>query len=112
MSWEAIGAIGDMLGAVVVFASVVDLAIQIRDSSRQSQDEAFRGIGDTWVGVFKELADVENVNDILQGLQSYNTLEPRRKFRFDTLMHMLFTALEGVFHPLNQDYMIKRQMNV
>ena len=95
MNWEAIGAIGEILGAVVVFASVVYLAIQIRDGSRVSQDEAFRGIGSTWISVFKELAEVENGHDILQGLQSYNTLEPSAKFRFDSLMHMLFTALEG-----------------
>jgi hypothetical protein len=95
MNWEAIGAVGEMLGATVVFASVVYLAIQVRTSSRVSQDEAFRGIGDTWIGVFKELADVENGNDILQGLQGYNALEPNEKFRFDSLMHMLFTTLEA-----------------
>jgi hypothetical protein len=100
MSWEAMGAIGEMLGAVVVFTSVVYLAIQIRDNSRLSQDEAFRGIGDSWVGVFKELAKVENVNDILKGLQSYDTLELGAKFRFDMLMMMLFTVLEGAISSL------------
>ena len=30
MNWEAIGAVGDLLGAMVVFASVVYLAVQIR----------------------------------------------------------------------------------
>jgi hypothetical protein len=95
MNWDAIGAIGEMLGATVVFASVVYLAIQVRIGSRVSQDEAFRGLGDSWIAVFKELADVENGNDILQGLQGYNALEPNEKFRFDSLMHMLLTALEG-----------------
>jgi len=34
MNWEAIGAIGEVLGAVGVFASLIYLAIQIRQNTR------------------------------------------------------------------------------
>jgi hypothetical protein len=33
MSWDAIGAVGEVLGAIGVFASLGYLAIQIRQSS-------------------------------------------------------------------------------
>ena len=38
---------------------------------------------------------IENVNDILQGLQGYDALEPSEKFRFDNLMHMMFATAEA-----------------
>ena len=35
MNWEAIGAVGEILGAVAVVATIVYLARQVRDNSRQ-----------------------------------------------------------------------------
>ena len=67
MNWEAIGAIGEMLGAAVVFASVLYLAAQVRHSHRISQDDALRGTVDTWNVALKELAQADNASVILQG---------------------------------------------
>ena len=110
MNWEAIGAIGEMLGAAVVFASVVYLALQIRDSSRISQNDALRGTADTWNALFKELANAENSNVILKGLLSYDTLEPSAKFRFDTLMHMLFNTLESTIISVDSEFVVDEVM--
>ena len=110
MNWEAIGAIGDMLGAAVVFASVIYLALQIRDGSRISQNEAVRGTADTWNALFKELADAENASVILRGLGSYDTLEPSDKFRFDMLMHMLFNTLESTVSSLESEFVFDEVM--
>ena len=103
MNWKAIGAIGEMLGAAVVFASVIYLALQIRDGSRISENEAIRTTSDTWNALFKELAAAENASVILQGLQSYDTLEPSSKFRFDTLMHMVFNTLESTISSVTTE---------
>ncbi len=37
MNWEAIGAVGEILGAIAVFASLFYLAIQIRGNTRQAK---------------------------------------------------------------------------
>jgi hypothetical protein len=37
MNWDAIGAVGEILGAIAVFVSLLYLAIQIRSTTNQSK---------------------------------------------------------------------------
>ena len=50
MEWDAIGAIGEILGAGAVFVSLVYLALQIRNQNREARAAAMH---DIWVG-FRE----------------------------------------------------------
>ena len=47
MSWEAIGAIGEIVGASAVFVSLIYLALQIRNQNREARAAAMH---DIWVG--------------------------------------------------------------
>lgn len=40
MNWEAVGAIGELLGATTVVVSILYLAVQVRQSNRQSASES------------------------------------------------------------------------
>ena len=60
MNWEAIGAIGELLSVVVVVASVIYLAIQIRENTRVSQNEAYRETIEIWNGFFRMLAEADS----------------------------------------------------
>ncbi len=42
MNWDAIGAIGEIIGAFVVFASLLYLAIQIKHSNKAMKAQAFQ----------------------------------------------------------------------
>ena len=44
MNWDAVGAIGEIVGAGAVFASLVYLAIQIRTQNRESRLSAMHDI--------------------------------------------------------------------
>ena len=46
MNWEAAGAVGEILGAVAVFATLVYLARQIRDNSREVRQASIVAIND------------------------------------------------------------------
>ncbi len=52
MNWEAIGAIGEFMGGVVVVVSVVYLAAQIRQSNRHAEASAelswIQGLNEIW----------------------------------------------------------------
>ena len=73
MNWEAIGAVGELLSAVVVIASVIYLGIQIRANTRVSQNEAYRETAEIWNGFLRMLADADG-KVILKALASYETL--------------------------------------
>ncbi len=44
MNWDAIGAIGEIVGAAAVFASLVYLAMQILNQNRESRMSAMHDI--------------------------------------------------------------------
>ena len=44
MNWDAIGAVGEIIGAVGVIASVMYLALQIKKQTRESQMAAMRDL--------------------------------------------------------------------
>ena len=44
MNWDAIGAVGEILGAAALFASLIYLALQIRIQNRESQLSAIHDI--------------------------------------------------------------------
>ena len=53
MDWEAIGAIGDFFGGLVVIVSVAYLAVQIRQSNRHAEASAEL----TWLHDLNEIWD-------------------------------------------------------
>lgn len=58
MSWEAWAAIGQLVGAAGVIASLVFVGIQVRQSVRAAKATAFQGLASTIISV--NLAHVEN----------------------------------------------------
>ena len=51
MNWDAIGAIGELLGAAVVFISLVYLATQIRHSSKSMRSQNLNAQTDQFLAV-------------------------------------------------------------
>ena len=51
MNWEAIGAVGEILGAIAVVATLIYLSIQIRHSSTQTRMATY----ESWVSGFSDV---------------------------------------------------------
>jgi len=97
MNWDALGAVGEVAGAIGVIISLVYLATQIRYSARTAEDSATR---DVFAGVGVQLTSmVENSNSevILRGLLDYKNLVGQEKFTFDGLMGSLMFLVESSF---------------
>lgn len=58
MSWEAWAAIGQLIGAAGVIASLVFVGIQVRQSVRAAKATAFQGLVSTIIGV--NMAHIDN----------------------------------------------------
>ena len=94
MNWDAIGAVGEIIGALAVVLTLVYLSIQIKENTRISKSEAYRESTGNWNDVFKIFLDADS-ELILNALKSYNSLESSQKLQFDLLMIALTTALES-----------------
>ena len=64
MNWEAIGAVGEILGAIGVIATLGYLAAQIRQNTRSSRDAASRASFDTVTRINLMLVENPEVADL------------------------------------------------
>ncbi len=93
MNWEAIGAIGETLGAVGVIATLAYLAVQIRHSNRDAEDASFNNTLALAISTFHEMIEGDNGDVIMDGLLNYEELTGRKKLVFDNVMYSWFTVI-------------------
>ena len=80
MNWEAISAIGEIVGALAVVITLVYLAIQIREQNRESRAAAIDSLSQLWGGLMSDLSASETLSDIyLRGLADFDGLSPSEK---------------------------------
>ena len=94
MNWEAIGTVADVVGAVAVVASLVYLAAQIRQNSRQVEEQAraqrFSALGilfDNWRNFRSNIiSDARVANVWRRGNEDPRQLNEDDRVVFDLLM--------------------------
>ncbi len=95
MNWEAIGSIGEVVGASAVFISLLYLALQIRNSRRSDQIVAAAGAASAvhnWIG---QIVRDETLYDLYRrGLTDYDSLSRSEKGRYSLLLFQLFRSGE------------------
>ena len=74
MNWEAIGAIGEILGAIVVVATLFYLAKQTKQSVDLNKTVEQRVLIDQCNYYFRVTIDTENLSAVRSGLRSYRKL--------------------------------------
>jgi hypothetical protein len=98
MNWTMIGAIGEVLGAIAVVFSLIYLARQVRDSSRQEQRTQYFELNKEAVAFADGIArDPEWANILLRGFQDRSALTSIEIFRFNAGLLGLFRAYEALF---------------
>jgi hypothetical protein len=81
MNWDAIGAVGEILGAVAVFTSLIYLAVQIRNQNRESRMSSMHDIAVGYREVLASMTD-GNLPEILdKAIIDYNSLTQPENFR-------------------------------
>lgn len=103
MNWEAIGAIGEVVGAAGVIISLLYLALQIRGDARakraetvHQQSEAFRDFLHI-VATNREVADI-----YVRGIRDFGSLNDEELARFSSHLGFLFRVYEENFYQWEQ----------
>ena len=103
MNWEAIGALAEAIGVLALFISLIYLAVQVRQNTRQitSSIEATR------LAAFERniesgnrarelmLVHPELASLFLSGCRSYGDMTSEEKFRFGLMLRNIFSAIQG-----------------
>lgn len=96
------GAIGEIIGAIAVVASLIYLAIQIRQNTRQIADSAdatrlaaFERNVEASIRIRELLSRDEALAELfLAGREDYEALSRVDRFRFDQLLRLLFSSMQ------------------
>jgi hypothetical protein len=117
MNYETLGNLGDFIGGIAVVATLIYLAVQVRQSSRhveasvdQARAQAIReGMNH---GVARMLAQDENLMALyLKGLRSFDALNELESARFSFLMGELFGGVESNLLMYNEGLLSEERWN-
>jgi hypothetical protein len=100
MNWNALGAIAEIIGAAGVIVSLLYLAGQVRNNSRQLRHAAAQSVLDKLNGLIGQLAFTAGAGDVwTRGLSGIDALESDEEVvRFSSMLLQAFWAYEEVLH--------------
>ncbi len=105
MNWEAIGAIGELLGAVAVVLTLAYLAVQVRQNSENLNQNTRAVIAATEVaggeqvlqGQLPVAENAELAEILLAGSEDYHALDPVRRLQFSSYWQAALISHQGYF---------------
>ena len=94
MNWEAISAIGQIVGAFAVVISLIYLASEVRRNTRATQLAAMRSMHDAFNRWIQQLTERPDVRELYyRGIHDFDSLKGADLVGFSTLMNQLFRTL-------------------
>jgi len=98
MNWDAIGAVGEIVGAAAVIATLMYLARQIKDSARAARSAAVTDATNAIQTLYMELGSNSQSSGLfLEGLISYDSMSEAKQFQWLMMMHSFFVAFQRSF---------------
>lgn len=86
MTWDAIGAIANLVGAAGVIASLIFLGISIRQNTRMARARAFQEIFASFTAQNLDMFGPDHIDVVISGMRDFNSLYGSDKLRFDHLI--------------------------
>ena len=112
MNWDAIGAVGEILGAIAVIATLIYLAKQIRQNSQAVQISALRDTTEQWNRWSEVLATSPELADIvISGNKSYRQLPETEAIRYGAYVQMFFDSAES-YRSLVLEHRVQKDIDV
>ena len=97
MNWDAIGAVGEVLGAVAVVVSLLYLAIQMRSQSRETRLSTINNSLAEWNSLLALVANSPELADIWNRGLKNETLPEEEEVRFRAFANSYFRVIEGLY---------------
>ena len=93
-----VSAVAELAGAVAVVATLYYLALQIRESSRESRRNRWNELHNEISRVADSWGENDGLSDIVfRGFNEYDSLKPQEVFRFYASLFRLFRSFETLF---------------
>jgi len=98
MNWDAIGAVGEIFGALAVFVSLVYLAVQTRNNTRALRSSAFHQVRESFSQVSLAMAaDPELAILVNSAVMNEQSLTDNEIIRYHSLLTTLVRRGESAY---------------
>jgi len=99
VNWEAISAIGQVVGALAVVISLIYVASEVRRNTNATHLAAMRSMHDAFNRWIQQLGQHPDLAELwTRGVQDLKSLEGTEITRFIALAHGAFRILEEIYH--------------
>ncbi|MFT4562961.1 MAG: hypothetical protein ACI9BW_002712 [Gammaproteobacteria bacterium] len=104
MNWEAIGTVGETLGAAAVVISLVYVAVQIRQNTNETRMQRTQSLIAANADVNFQMANNESLAELFQaGVRDYQQLSGSDQMRFGALTFSAFNRYSFAYHQFLND---------
>lgn len=97
MNWDAIGAIGEIVGALAVVLSLIYLSIQIRTQNKESRLASVHQIVVAQRESMRMFIEPQVSEDYLTVINNYEKATPAQKLRFTMCVMVALKANQGAY---------------
>jgi hypothetical protein len=98
MNWEMLAAIGQLAAVLVGIPSLIYLAVQIREQTKERRQAAVNALTVQWGDLTKALHDNPEFAAIyLRAVQAFSDLDPVSKLRFSAFQNRFFKNFEAMY---------------
>ena len=102
MNWQAIGTIAEIVGAVAVVISLIYVAVQIRQNTRQVHVAAHDGTTRDFRELIRSITTAGLTEVMVRGNEDPDSLDDRQKLDYAFIVYDMFKAFENVhYHYLH-----------
>jgi hypothetical protein len=99
VNWEAISAIGQLVGALAVVISLIYLAREVRSNARATRHASIRSTSDAFTRWLQQLAEHPHLAELYyRGIHEFESLEGADLVGFSALMDQMFRNVEDMYY--------------
>ena len=97
VNWDAIGAVGEVVGAFAVVLTLGYLAVQVRQSTKMARSNVRQAFSDSIASMATSLVERDDLARIVQKEFDGETLEPHEKTRLEARCFSAMRQWENIY---------------
>jgi hypothetical protein len=98
MNWEALGAIGELTGAMLLLGSLVYVGVQIRDTKRQMVASAAQARTDSFIELWKVRFEPGFIETETKSRNEPDSLTPEERSKLVNFLTMFMTFMQNNYY--------------
>lgn len=108
INWEAVGAVGETVGALAVVVTLIYLATQIRTQNRESRLAAVHELTEAFRAAIMSFQDPNLAAIFVKAKTGFADLPEEERLQFIAMIHGVLRVWEDAYYQYRQDRLDER----